>query len=368
MRALRPGRDRRDRLLEENEIGRAGTAAAAASLRATDVKEYYFYRDAIPSHSWLRYLYKYPQCAFPYERLVEENGRRSRHDPPFNLLDAGAFNENRYFDVEAFYAKAGADEIHIRIDASNRGPEDAELHVLPTLWFRNTWSWSGDSAKPSMRATVPAYGCAWAVEATHPDLGNYWLYGRRCGELLFTENETNYERLWEQPNSTPYVKDAFHRRVIDGAVDAVNLARVGTKFAIWTQLLLASGERAQIELVLAARPMASPFERSEAVFADRETEADEFYRELLHLADGDDQNIMRQALAGMIWSKQFFHYDVERSLKGDRHPPPETRLRGRNPTWRHMKAADVISMPDAWEFSLVRRLGPRITLLRARAD
>ena len=240
-------------MLKERAFGLTGEQGN----RGEDGKEYYFYRDATPSHSWLRYLYKYPQCAFPYDRLVEENARRSRHDPPFNLLDTGAFNENRYFDVEVLYAKARADEIHIRINASNRGPEAAELHLLPTLWFRNTWSWSSDSTKPSMRAADPPDGCAWAVEAAHPELGRYWLYGRHWGELLFTENETNGEGLWGQPNATPYVKDAFHRRVIDGAADAVNPALAGSKLAIWTQFLLASGacaRRSTWSLLLVPRP------------------------------------------------------------------------------------------------------------------
>jgi hypothetical protein len=336
----------RDRMLKERAFGLTGEQGN----RSEDVKEYYFYRDATPTHSWLRYLYKYPQCAFPYDLLVEENARRSRCDSPFNLLDTGAFKENRYFDVEVLYAKAGVDEIHIRIGAANRGPDAAELHLLPTLWFRNTWSWSSDSPKPSMRATDPSDGCAWAVEAAHPDLGRYWLYGRHRGELLFTENETNVERLWGQPNAARFVKDAFHSRVIEGAAEAVNPALVGSKCGIWTKLLLASGACAQIELVLSARPMVLPFERSDAIFADREREADEFYRELLPNVDSDDRNVARQAFAGMIWSKQFFHYDVERWLKGDLHLPPETRLQGRNATWKHLKAADVISMPDAWEY------------------
>jgi hypothetical protein len=201
-----------------------------------------------------------------------------------------------------------------------------------------------------MRATDPPDGCAWAVEVAHPDLGRYWLYGRHRGELLFTENETNVERLWGRPNAAPFANDAFHRRVIEGADEAVNPALTGSKCAIWTKLLLASGARAQIELALSARPMASPFERSDAAFTDRQREADEFYRELLPDVDSDDRNVARQAFAGMIWSKQFFHYDVDRWLKGDRHPPPETRLQGRNATWKHLKAADVISMPDAWEY------------------
>jgi hypothetical protein len=336
----------RDRMLKERAFGLTGEQGN----RGEDVKEYYFYRDATPSHSWLRYLYKYPQCAFPYDLLVQENARRSRLDPPFNLPDTEAFNENRYFDVEVLYAKAAADEIHIRIGASNRGPEAAELHLLPTLWFRNTWSWSSDSPKPSMRIADPSHGCAWGVEAAHPDLGRYWLHGRHRGELLFTENETNVEKLWGQPNAAPFVKDAFHRRVIEGAAGAVNPAHAGSKCAIWTKLLLAPGAHAQIDLVLSALPMASPFECGDAAFADREREADEFYRELLPDLDGDDRNVARQAFAGMIWSKQFFHYDVERWLKGDVHPPPATRAQGRNASWKHLKAADVLSMPDTWEY------------------
>ncbi|MGZ8322416.1 MAG: MGH1-like glycoside hydrolase domain-containing protein [Rhodoplanes sp.] len=334
----------RDSILKERAFGLTGVQGN----RGEDVKEYYFYLDATPTHSLLRYLYKYPQSAFPYDALVAENARRSRHEPPFNLLDTGAFGESRYFDVEVVYAKAGPDEIHIRIVAANRGPETAELHVLPTLWFRNTWSWSNGAAKPSIRATDTG-GAAWAVEAAHAELGSYWLYGRRNAELLFTDNETDTERLWGDPNATPFVKDAFHRRVIDGAADAVN-PDSGTKFASWSRFFVPPGQRVQLELVLTAQPLASPFERTEAVFAAREAEANEFYRALLPESDAEDPRIVRQALAGMIWAKQFFHYDVERWLKGDLYPPPASRQRGRNAAWKHMKAADVISMPDAWEY------------------
>jgi hypothetical protein len=185
----------RDPILKERAFGLTGVQGN----RGEDVKEYYFYLDATPSHSLLRYLYKYPQSAFPYGPLLEENARRSRHEPPFNLLDTGAFGENRYFDVDIVYAEAGPDEIHIRIVAANRGPDTAELHLLPTLWFRNTWSWSDGAAKPSIRAIDPPAGAAWAVEAAHPEIGGYWLYGRQTGELLFTDNETNSERLWGHP-------------------------------------------------------------------------------------------------------------------------------------------------------------------------
>jgi hypothetical protein len=336
----------RDPILKERAFGLTGVQGN----RGEDVKEYYFYLDATPSHSFLRYLYKYPQSAFPYGPLLEENARRSRFDPPFNLLDTGAFGENRYFDVEVVYAKATPDEIHIRIIAENRGPDAAELHLLPTLWFRNTWAWGDGSDRPSIRVIDPPAGAAWAVAATHPEIGSYWLYGRQGTSLLFTDNETNTERLWGEPNAVPYVKDAFHRRVIEGAVDAVNPVGSGTKFAGWNQFSLPPCERVQFDLVLSAQPMARPFERSSTVFAAREGEANEFYRDLLPDEAVEDHRIVRQALAGMIWTKQIFHYDVERWLKGDLYAPPATRLRGRNAAWTHMKAADVISMPDAWEY------------------
>jgi hypothetical protein len=336
----------RDPMLKERAFGLTGVQGN----RGEDVKEYYFYLDATPSHSFLRYLYKYSQSAFPYGPLVEESARRSRLDPPFNLLDTGAFGENRYFDVEVAYAKAAPDEIHIRVIAENRGPDAAELHVLPTLWFRNTWAWGDGSDRPSIRAIDPPDGTVWAVEAAHPEIGSYWLYGRQTGELLFTDNETNSERLWGRPNAAPYVKDAFHRRVVEGAVDAVNPAGNGTKFASWNWLSLPPGEHVRLELVLSARPIAAPFERSDAVLAAREAEANEFYRDLLPDGGPEDQRIFRQALAGMVWSKEFFHYDVERWLAGDAVMPPSSRRRGRNAVWKHMKAADVISMPDAWEY------------------
>jgi hypothetical protein len=335
----------RDPILKERAFGLTGEQGN----RGEDVKEYYFYVDATPSHSFLRYLYKYPQCAYPYEALVAENARRSRFDPPFNLLDSGAFADDRYFDVEVRYAKASADEIHVRIIATNRGPEAAELHLLPTLWFRNTWSWGDATVKPVIRAIDAPDGAAWAVEAVDPDVASYWLYGRQRGELLFTENETNTERLWGLPNATPYVKDAFHRRVIENA-DVVNPAGTGTKFADWYHCTLAPGDNVQLDLVLSAKALTAPFARADAVFATRKAEADEFYRELQPAADEEDQRIVRQALAGMIWTKQFFHYDVDRWLAGDLYPPPRTRLRGRNFAWKHMKAGDVISMPDAWEY------------------
>ncbi len=337
----------RDPILKERAFGLTGNQGN----RGEDVKEYYFYVDATPSHSYLRYCYKYPQAEYPYARLVHENARRSRLDPPFQLLDSGAFNESRYWDVEVVYAKAGPEEIHIRIDAHNRGPEEATLHLLPQLWFRNTWSWGDEGAeRPALEAVAKPAKAAWAVHARHATLGSYFLYGRQPAEVLYTENESNGQRLWGVANASPYAKDAFHRRVIAGEVDAINPARQGTKFAAWHKLTVAGGQHARIDLVLSARALPAPFSQGEGTFARRQAEANIFYDDLLPDASPDDHRILRQALAGMIWSKQFFHYDVERWLQGDQLPPPGSRLYGRNRTWRHLKAGDVISMPDAWEY------------------
>ena len=356
----------RDPILKERAFGLTGNQGN----HGEDVKEYYFYLDATPSHSYLRYLYKYPQAEYPYGGLVEENRRRSRQDPPFNLLDTGVFQDNRYWDVDVNYAKASPDEIHIHISAANRGPEEATLHLLPQLWFRNTWAWGDEEkqralaelrgdpvessgqkpVKPTLRAITAPVGARWAVRAEHPTLGSYSLYGRQSAEPLYTDNEHNAQRLWELTNATPWVKDSFHRRVVNGEQDAVNPGLEGTKFAAWHRLTVAGGQQAQVELVLSAAPLEQPFAHDSAVFAHRQSEADLFYRDLLPEASEEDQRIFRQASAGMIWSKQFFHYDVARWLDGDHFPPPDSRKWGRNRTWRHLKASDVISMPDKWEY------------------
>ena len=337
----------RDPFLKERAFGLTGPQGN----RGEDVKEYYFYTDATPSHSYLRYIYKYPQVEFPYKRLISENHNRNRNDPPFNLIDAGVFDNNRYFDVEMVYCKDGPDEIHLRIIARNRGPEASELHLLPTLWFRNTWSWdAGGTVKPGLAAVEAPPGAAWAVQADHPQLGRYYLYGRQRAEPLFTENESNAARLWGASNPSPYVKDGIHRFVVEGDGGAVNPAHQGTKVAAWHRLSIPAGQAARIDLVLSGRPLANPFAHDEVVFASRQAEADIFFHELLPTASPEDHRIMRQALAGMIWCKQFFHYDVERWLKGDLFPPPPSRLHGRNHQWKHLKAGDVISMPDSWEY------------------
>ena len=336
-----------DPILKERAFGLTGHQGN----HGEDVKEYYFYLDATPSHSYLRYLYKYPQAEYPYRRLLEENAQRSRLEPAFSLLDSGVFNENRYWDVEVYYVKAAPDIIHARILVHNRGPETAILHLLPTLWFRNTWSWGDtDAVKPELRAVPPPRAAAWTVQADHPTLGRYWLYGRQAAPMLFTDNETNGQALWGVPNPSPYVKDAFHRYVIRGERSAVNPDQQGTKFSAWHQMTVGPQAQSQIEFVLSAEALEQPFEGTEVLFSKRRAEVDVFYDALLPDASPQDHHLLRQALAGLVWSKQFFHYDVERWLQGDGPPPPDSRRQGRNRYWKHFKAADIISMPDKWEY------------------
>ena len=335
-----------DPILKERAFGLTGNQGN----HGEDVKEYYFYLDATPSHSYLRYLYKYPQVEFPYRWLVEENARRGRNNPPFSLLDTGVFNDNRYWDVEVRYAKATTDEIHIRVLASNRGPETKTLHLLPTLWFRNTWSWGEDGTKPNLSEAIVPNGAAWAVKAEHATLGTYHLYGRHKAEALYTENESNAKRLWGVENISPYVKDAFHRYIVLGERDSVNPTKQGTKFAAAHVVTVDPGQTITIGLTLSRTEMKAPFEKREVIFSKRESEATVFYDEMLPESSPQDHNILRQALAGMIWSKQYFHYDVAKWLDGDQVPPPAGHKWGRNRSWRHLKAAHVISMPDTWEY------------------
>ncbi len=336
----------RDPYLKERAFGLTGPQGN----HGEDVKEYYFYLEGTPSHSYLGYLYKYPQVTFPYDWLVEENSRRDRHTPGFNLVDTGAFDDDRYFDVAAEYSKSSPTEIHIRVTVTNRGPETHDLHLLPTLWFRNTWSWGGSDPIPSIKTIKTPNGAAWAVAAESQGLGTYRFYGSDAAELLFTDNETNYERLHEGRNASPYVKDGFHSRVVNGDTNAVNPAGTGTKFAGWYQMSLAPGESRTIDLVLSAEELANPFANTETVHTARQSEADEFFKAILPDGSPEDRAIVRQACAGMMWCKQYFHYDVERWLTGDVVPPPDSRWHGRNHTWKHMRAADIISMPDDWEY------------------
>jgi hypothetical protein len=312
----------RDPILKERYFGLTGPEGN----HGEDVKEQYFYLDGTPTHAYMRGLYKYPQAEYPYARLVEENRRRDRRQPEFELLDTGAFDDGRYFDVIVEYAKAAPDDVLIRITVANRGPEPADLHVLPTLWFRNTWSWESGSPRPRLRAVGGRAGWQ-AIEAEHPTLGRRWLYAEGAGELLFTENETNRERLYGVPSETPYVKDAFHEHVVRGRSDAVNPAGVGTKAAVHHRLTLGAGEGATICLRLRdTAPNGDPFGKTfDALVERRRGEADEFYAGVIPASLSDDaRGVMRQALAGMLWSKQWFHFDVRRWLEGD---PPSPRPR-----------------------------------------
>lgn len=257
-----------DPILKERAFGLTGNQGN----HGEDVKEYYFYLDATPSHSWLHYRYKYPQRAFPYQQLIDENARRSRAEPAFSLLDSGALAD--YWDIDVQYAKDGPDRIHIRISASNRSAQAAELHLLPTLWCRNTWAWGDDdTAKPQLGIADTPAGAAWAVRANVGGLGEYHLYGCDPAELLFTENESNDSALWGQPKRHPFVKDAFHRHVIHGEASAVNPAGVGSKFAAWQKYQVQAGASVTLELVLSAQPLPHPFADNGKVFAARAAEA-----------------------------------------------------------------------------------------------
>lgn len=336
-----------DPILKERAFGLTGNQGN----HGEDVKENYFYVGALPSHAWLHYLYKYPQAEFPYQKLIEENARRGRDVPAYTLLDTDVFAENRYWDVEVQYAKAETDKLHIQIVVTNRGDKSAALWLLPQLWFRNTWSWSGEGVdKPLISAIAAPDDSAWAVSAEHPALGSYVLYGKEEADLLYTENESNNQQLWATPNASPYVKDAFHRYLIHNEHKAVNLEQQGTKFAAVHKLTVAAGKSESINLVLSAKPHTRPFAKHRQVLAQRKSEYIQFYQELLPNASEEDSRIMRQAFSGLIWNKQFYHYDVRTWLKGDMTTPPESRKNGRNAHWKHLQAADVISMPDKWEY------------------
>ena len=313
-----------------------------------DVKEYYFYLDSTPTHSYMKYLYKYPQAAYPYGDLIETNGRRSRTEFEYELLDTGVFDEDRYFDVFVEYAKASPEDIFIQVTVSNRGPEPATLHVLPTLWFRNTWSWGGDVPRPELRQSAPG-----VIAASHPDLGGRLLSCDGTPLLLFTENETNTERLFGTANWTTYVKDGIDSYIVHGRHDAVNAEQKGTKASVHYSLTVGAGASRTIRLRLHDGKSASAFSDFDAVMQARRKEADEFYATVIPKSlDADRANVMRQALAGMLWSKQFYYYDVDQWLEERGSGPfkPQRRAAPRNEHWHHVYNADVISMPDKWEY------------------
>jgi Mannosylglycerate hydrolase MGH1-like glycoside hydrolase domain/Glycosyl hydrolase family 63 C-terminal domain len=338
----------RDPILKERIFGLTGNEGN----HGEDAKEYYFYLDSTPTHSYMKHLYKYPQAEFPYGELVEQNRQRGKDQPEYELLDTGVFNDNRYFDVFVEYAKADTEDILIKITVANRGPEAANLRLMPTVWFRNTWSW-GDGQRPELHEARPAPNPV--VELNHDQLGNRWLHCEGAPELLFTENETNAKRLFGVENRTPYVKDGINDYVVHGATDAVNPARTGTKTAADYQLTLAAGENKVVRLRLSNSDFKgkNAFANFAKMFALRKGEADEFYATVIPQdLSADAQNVMRQGLAGMLWSKQFYHYVIKDWLQGDpgNPPPPAERRKGRNHEWTHLYNADVISMPDKWEY------------------
>ncbi|HET9216912.1 MAG TPA: glucosidase [Terriglobia bacterium] len=334
----------RDSILKERLFGLTNSEGN----HGEDVKEYYFYLDSTPTHDYMKYLYKYPQREYPYRDLVETNGRRSRNDLEYELLDTGAFDQDRYFDVFLEYAKETPDDILIRVTVHNRGPEAARLHVLPTLWFRNTWSWNQNQPKPSIRAVDRV------IQASHQDLGNYFLSCEGNPEILFTENETNAERLWGMPNQSPWVKDAFHQYVIDGKTQAVNPDKTGTKAAAHYILEVPARGSSVIRLALSANSEKDAFGKGfDSTFATRLADADEFYNRITPASLSEDERLVhRQALSGMLWTKQFYFFDVDLWLKEHEGHPivGEMKHRVRNAEWFHMFNGDVISMPDKWEY------------------
>jgi hypothetical protein len=345
----------RDPILKERLFGLTGPEGN----HGEDVKEYYFYLDNTPTHSYMKMLYKYPQAAYPYADLVAENSRRGFHDYEYELLDTGIFAENRYFDIVVEYAKAHPYDILIRLSAVNQGPETAVLHLLPTLWFRNTWAWGYDDGpmqdvpgKPHLYRVEDAGRCR-VVRADHPTTGTYYLYAEDGADLLFTENDANQARLVGANNPTPYVKDAFHRYLIDDQTEAVNPDQSGTKCAALYEVKVASGETVTLRLRLTPEEMKRPFSQFNSIFEQRQAETDEFYAAIHKEGLGDEEKrVQRQALAGMLWSKQLYYYDVEQWLTGDPAgptPPPE-RWHGRNRDWQHLNNFDIISMPDKWEY------------------
>jgi hypothetical protein len=341
----------RDPILKERLFGLTGSEGN----HGEDVKEYYFYLDSTPTHSFMRYLYKYPQAEYPYARLVEENRRRSREEPEFELLDSGVFEGGRYFDVFVEYAKVDAEDLFARITVVNRGPEAASLHVLPTIWFRNTWSWNGATPKPQVRAEAGVPGAA-TIRVDHPAYSPRWLHCGGGPELLFTENDTNHTRLYGYVNGHAFFKDGINDAVAGRKRDRVNPAQTGTKAAAHYELLVGAGKSATIVLRLTDKPSADlgdPLADADDTFTARQTEADAFYETVIPRELEDDaRDVMRQAFGGLLWSKQFYHYVVKDWLDGDPQQPrpPVSRLEGRNAAWRQLYNADVISMPDKWEY------------------
>ncbi len=356
-----------DAILKERLFGLTGPEGN----HGEDVKEQYFYLDATPTHSYGKALYKYPQRAFPYARLVDENRRRTREDLEFEITDTGIYDDNRYFDVFAEHAKASPNDVCIAITVANRGPDAASMALLPTLWFRNTWSWGRQGEgyqradeRPSLAAVGAGEIGGREIDVRHASLGRFRFVVETSGgvapELIFTENETNEQRLYGKPNLTPYRKDAFHAYVVGGQIDSVNPSKCGTKAAALYRLSVPAGGQVRVRLRLVAvdetagapAALSSLFADFDAIVAARRGEADDFYLRKTGPLLPDERLVVRQAYAGLLWTKQFYHYDVNVWLEGDptQPPPPQSRLSGRNSEWRLLYNRDVISMPDKWEY------------------
>ncbi len=336
--------NKKDPIIKERYFGLTGNQGN----HGEDVKEYYYYLDNTPTHSYMKMLYKYPQSQFPYSKLIEENNKRGKADHEYELIDTGIFNENKYFDVFVEYSKKSDEDILIKITAHNRGAEKAKINILPQIWFRNTWSWGKDNRKPELFLSENN-----SIRIIHHELGEYNLYFKNNPDTLFCENETNYKKLYSSENISPFVKDGINDFITNNNENSVNPQKTGTKAACNYDLEIEGESSAIVNLKLTKRSLSKPFDNFEKIFLTRKKEADDFYGEIQKdLKSEDAKNVQRQAFAGMLWSKQFYYFDVEEWIDGDKSQPkpPENRKDGRNKDWLHLNNADIISMPDKWEY------------------
>ncbi len=334
----------KDPFLKERFFGLSGKEGN----HGEDVKEYYYYLDNLPTHAYMKMLYKYPQSEFPYSTLIDENKKRTKLDPEFELIDTGIFNEDKYFDVFIEYAKAGIADLLIKITAFNRSADDAELNLIPQIWFRNTWDWGYDDYKPQI-----SFNSKKVIEAVHEKLGKYFLYSEKDTEIIFCENETNIKKLYDADSDKKYFKDGVNDYIVSGNKEAVNSKKIGTKAGLNFKLSIPAGKSKTIRLRLKEGSMKNPFNEFEKIFKSRVKDADEFYADIQsEIKSADEKNVQRQAYAGMLWSKQFYYYNIAQWLSGDpaQPPPPPQRINGRNSEWFHLNNADIISMPDKWEY------------------
>ena len=335
--------NKKDPILKERFFGLTGPRGN----HGEDVKELYYYLDSSPAHAYMKMLYKYPQAAFPYEQLYVENDRRSRLEPEYELTDTGIFDEHRYFDIFIEYAKANPDDLLIKVSVVNRGPEKAAISVLPTLWFRNTWAWGNDDYRPEMSAAGKT-----TISIRHQKMGDYFFYSEGDGNLLFCDNDTNQRRFFGKKGLPVFAKDGINDYIVNRRRGAINRRNTGTKAAVHYDLVVNPGETITLKMRLSKEAHDFPFHDYDAVFYERQVENEVFYNDLQQGVDNaDDRLIQRQAYAGMLWSKQFYYYNVEQWLAGDPlKKAPENRRRGRNHDWAHLNNADIISMPDKWEY------------------